>query len=258
MKSTIHLIDVTEFTLRDGSTSADWFGEALGTLGLLDSTELVVHDGVARMFPDPAKTVGAGRGIIVSGSSGAVFEDKPWIPPLLDFLRTAQGAGSSILGVCFGHHALAAALGGEVQWNVRGREMGTLPVYLTRAGERSPLFRGFASGDAVNLVHRTHVTRLPEGAVRLAFNQMTPAQAFRVGRSFGVQFHPEFTPAILRQLAELHGRILIEREHFLDSEEHLHDFVETFRETPSGRAVLRNFIDWISGAADRDVNEGSA
>jgi GMP synthase (glutamine-hydrolysing) len=255
MKATIYLIDVTEFTLRDQSTSADWFREAFRMLGLVDSIELVIHDGIARELPDPAETAGVCRGIIVSGSSGAVFEDKPWIPPLLAFLRAAHGAGSSILGVCFGHHALAAALGGEVKWNPRGREMGTVPIYLTPAGESSPLFRGFASGDAVPLVHRTHVTRLPEGAIRLAFNQMTPIQAFQAGRSFGVQFHPEFTPATLRALAELHGNVLIRREHFLDGEEHLHDFMTTFRETPSGRRILRNFVSWVSGNGDRGAGE---
>ena len=247
MKSIIYLLDVTEFKLPDLTTSADWFREAFRALGLLDAIELVVYDGVARRLPDPAETAGARRGVIVSGSSGAVFEDKPWIPPLLEFLRAAHAAGASILGVCFGHHALAAALGGEVKWNARGREMGTVPVYLTDEGKRSPLFRGFASGDSMNLVHRTHVTRLPEGAVRLAFNQMTPTQAFQIGRSFGVQPHPEFTPAILRQLAELHGRILIGREHFLDGEEHLRDFIGTFREAPTARLILRNFVEWTSG-----------
>lgn len=249
MKTTVHLIDVTEFVLPDGTASADWFREAFRSLGLLDSIEYIVYDGVAGKLPDPAATCEAGHGIIVTGSSGAVFEDKRWIPPLLDFMRAAHEAGSSILGVCFGHHALAAALGGEVKWNPRGREMGTVPIYLTPEGARSALFRGFASGGSMNLVHRTHVTRLPAGAVRLAFNQMTPVQAFQVGRSFGVQPHPEFTPSILRQLAEMNGKVLIRREHFLDSEEHLRNFITTFEDAPQARRILGNFLEWITGRA---------
>ncbi len=177
MKSTIHLIDVTDFTLSDATKSTHWFTAAFQALGLRDSIELVSHDGVEGKLPDLSDAVGAGRGVIVTGSSGAVFEDKPWIPPLLSFLRDAHAKEAAILGVCFGHHALAAALGGEVQWNVRGREMGTIPVYLTAEGRRSPILRGFSSGDRANLSHRTHVVRLPAGAVRLAFNQMTPTQA---------------------------------------------------------------------------------
>jgi len=249
MKTVVHLIDVTEFVLPDGTASADWFREAFRSLGVLDSIEYLVYDGLSGRLPDPAATSEAGHGIIVTGSSGAVFEDKRWIPPLLDFMRAAHEAGSSILGVCFGNHALAAALGGTVEWNRRGREMGTVPIYLTPEGAESPLFRGFASGERMNLVHRTHVTRLPAGAVRLAFNQMTPVQAFQVGRSFGVQPHPEFTPSILRQLAEMSGKVLIRREHFLDSEEHLRDFLTTFEDAPAARRILANFIEWVAGGS---------
>jgi GMP synthase-like glutamine amidotransferase len=248
MKSTIHLIDVTDFTLLDGTKSADWFGDAFRTLGLLDMIELVSYDGVGGELPEVAQASAPGGGVIVTGSSGAVFEHKPWIPPLLDFLRAAHAQEAAILGVCFGHHALAVALGGEVQWNVRGREMGTLPIYLTEEGKRSPIFRGFNSGDLVNLSHRTQVVRLPAGAARLAFNQMTSTQAFQIGRSFGVQPHPEFTPTVLRLLVERYAPLLIAKEHFLDDREHLANFVDTFADCPSARLVLRNFLEIASGA----------
>ncbi|HVO76692.1 MAG TPA: hypothetical protein VMT60_01780 [Candidatus Bathyarchaeia archaeon] len=247
MKSRIHLIDVTDFTIPDGTKSTDWFRDAFRDLGLLEEVDLRSHDGVAGALPDPAETAASRRGIIVSGSSGAVFEDKPWIPPLTSFLRDAHERGAWILGVCFGHHALAVALGGEVIFNPRGREMGTLPVYLTPEGERSPLFDGFSSGDFANLVHRTHVSRMPAGAVRLAFNQMTPTQAFQLGRSFGIQPHPEITPVQLRGLVDLYGAVLMGKEHFLDDREHLENFKKTFRETRNFRLILRNFVRMISG-----------
>jgi GMP synthase-like glutamine amidotransferase len=245
MKQIIHLLDVTDFTLKDGTVSADWFREAFTALGLLETVGFVVHDGTVGDLPTVSDAMGAGHGIIVSGSAGPVFDEKPWIEPLIRFLREAHEAHCWILGICFGHHALARALGGEVAFNPRGREMGTVPVYVTPAGERSALFEGFHSGDRVNLVHRTHVSRLPEGAVRLAFNQMTPTQAFQVRRSFGVQPHPEFTPAILTQLTELYGNVLTRREHFLDDAEHLENFKKTFRETPEFRLILRNFARMI-------------
>ena len=247
MKPVIHLIDVTDFTLPEGTKSTDWFREAFRALGLLEIIDFRSYDGAAGKLPDLALAAGDGHGIIVSGSAGPVFEKKEWIPALLALLRSAHEANSWILGVCFGHQALALAIGGTVTFNPRGREMGTVPVYLTREGEASPLFRGFASGDMANLVHRTHVARMPKGAARLAFNQMTSTQAFQLGRSFGVQPHPEFTPAELRGLTSLYGRILTGKEHFLDDREHLENFISSFRETPSFRLILRNFVRMISG-----------
>jgi len=247
MKPVIHLIDVTDLTLPDGTRSTDWFREAFRALGLLERIDFRSHDGVSGEYPDLALAAADGHGIIVSGSAGPVFEEKPWIPPLIEFLHDAHGKGAWILGVCFGHQALAVALGGTATFNPRGREMGTVPVYLTGEGARSPLFRGFVSGEMANLVHRTHVARMPEGAVRLAFNQMTSTQAFQLGRSFGVQPHPEFTPAELRGLTGLYGRALTGKEHFLDDREHLENFVATFGETPTFRLILRNFVMIISG-----------
>lgn len=246
MATTIHLIDVTDFRLPDGTRSADWFRDAFETLGLLGSVDLLVYDGTEGEFPSIERTSGDGNGIIVTGSAGPVYEDKSWIPPLLEFLGNAHGARCWILGICFGHHALAAALGGEVEENPRGREMGTVMMHLTPEGRDSPLFEGFKSGGKVNLVHRTHVTRMPEGSVRLAYNQMTRVQSFIVGRSIGYQPHPEITPEILEQLSRMYAPVLIRKEHFIDDRDHLEDFISSIEETPASMGILKNFVGMIS------------
>ncbi len=246
MKTAIHLIDVTDFRLLDGTGSADWFRGAFEALGLLDEIDFIVYDGTAGEFPPVDEVSDGGNGIIVTGSAGPVYEDKPWIPPLLEFLEEAHRARCWILGVCFGHHALAAALGGEVRENPRGREMGTVRIYLTPEGRSSPLFEGFESGGTANLIHRTHVTRMPEGAVRLAFNPMTRVQSFNLGRSFGYQPHPEVTPPILEQLSRMYAAVLIRKEHFVDDADHLEDLIAAFEETPASRLILKNFVDMIS------------
>jgi GMP synthase (glutamine-hydrolysing) len=246
MSPVIHIVDVTDFELPDGTRSFDWFRAAYEALGLAGKVELVRHDGTAGELPDAEAAAREGHGLIVSGSHGAVYEEKPWIPPLIAFLREAHGRGVWTLGICFGHHALAVALGGGVTLNPRGREMGTVQVYLTAEGERSPLLRGFRSGDPVNVVHRTHVSRLPAGGVRLAFNASTPTQSFQVGRSFGFQGHPEMTPVQLGQLVRLYGDRLINDEHFLEDEDHRDNFLATLRETPSARLILSNFAELVS------------
>ncbi|MBN1164431.1 MAG: type 1 glutamine amidotransferase [Candidatus Krumholzibacteriota bacterium] len=246
MTALIHLIDVTGFTLPDGTGSRDWFGNAFADLGLTPEIELRAYDGISGRLPAPGAMAAGGQGIIISGSRGSVNEDKPWIAPLIDFIREAHRLNAWILGICFGHQLLAKALGGTVEPNRRGREMGTVPIYLTPQGEQAPLLRGLRSGDWVNLVHRTHVTKLPPGAVRLAFNQMTPTQAFQAGRSFGFQPHPELGPEQLIQLTGMYREILINREGFLEDEDHLRDYLGTFRETPRSRAILLNYVRMIS------------
>lgn len=245
-RKTIHLIDVTDFRLSDGSGSAEWFTDAFAKLGLDGEAGLVVHDGTAGEYPSIEKCCGIGRGVIVSGSHGPVWEKKEWIPPLMDLIRDIHEREGWLLGVCFGHQALGHALGGEVVMNPRGREMGTVPVYLTDEGKANPLFAGFTSGDMASLAHRTHVSRLPEGAVRLAYNRITPNQAFVTRRSFGYQPHPELTPHHLRLMTDIYGSVLIRKEKFVDDKEHLASFKESFVDTPSSMAVLRNFVSMTS------------
>jgi len=250
LKVKVHLIDVTGFSLSDGTSSADWFKKAFLDTGLSEITDLVVYDGISGELPHPRVAAGDNSCLMVSGSYDPVLGDKPWIPKLIGLLRSTHELNGWILGICFGHHALALALGGEVENNPRGREMGSVPVFLTAEGMSDPLFEGFKSGDFTNLVHKTHVSRLPEGAVRLAFNQMTPTQSFVKGRAFGLQPHPEMTKSELVQLAEKYKNLMIRRERFLQDEEHFNNFIGSFRETPSSMAVLVNFIRMV----ERDGN----
>lgn len=245
VKAKLHLLDVTDFRLPDGSASVDWFRGAFSALDLNDRIELTVHDSTAGEFPPVESLDDPLTGILISGSYGVIWADKPWISGLIDFIRRVHDKGCWMLGICFGHHAIAHALGGEVVLNPRGREMGTVTINLTPEGSKEKLLAGISSGDQVNIMHLTHVSRMPRGAVRLAYNQVTPTMAFRTGNTFGYQAHPEFTPAHLSMLLDMFGNLLIRREKFLDDREHLENFRRSFRYTPRSMAVLANFVDLI-------------
>lgn len=110
----------------------------------------------------------------------------PWIAPQIDFLREAHERDVPVLGLCFGGQALAAALGGEVR-AAAAPEIGWLELESLDGGAIAP-------GPWFAWHHDTFT--LPPGARELARSAEYP-HAFRIGRSVGLQFHPEVTPKIV-------------------------------------------------------------
>jgi GMP synthase-like glutamine amidotransferase len=134
-------------------------------------------------WPDPTR-YGA---IAPLGAEQSVARSPdPWIAPQVAFLREAHERGVPVLGLCFGGQALAAALGGEVR-KAAEPEIGWVDLE-PRDGRAVPPGPWFAW-------HEDTFT-LPAGAQELARSAACP-HAFRIGRSVGLQFHPEVTPAIV-------------------------------------------------------------
>ena len=172
-----------------------WFGRALGReLPVLRAHQGERLDqGLQRVRP---------RGIIVTGSPLSVTEHAPWMEQLGDDLLRVAARGTPVLGVCFGHQLLARAAGGNVVVNPKGREIGTVRVQLTEAGQRDPLFAWERSGEIeVQATHLDAVDPLPPTATLLASNENCAAQAFRLSETVaGVQFHPELWAEAMRDL----------------------------------------------------------
>ncbi len=127
--------------------------------------------------PGDAAVVALGSDRSVHASSDA------WIAAEVAFLRAAHEARVPVLGICFGAQALAAALGGSVR-RAPDPEIGWIDV----AGQRPEAGRWFAWHE--------DLVAPPPGAVVRASTPLA-CQAFALGRSAGVQFHPEVTPAIV-------------------------------------------------------------
>ena len=135
--------------------------------------------------------------VVVTGSRASVYWDEAWIEPLLAYIADAAAAGVPILGVCYGHQAVAEALGGRVA-GMDGFELGYNTV--ERVGE-DPLFAGIDDSFTVFTTHGDTVVELPPGATLLAKNDYG-VHAFRVGDAWGVQFHPEYDARTARDIAE--------------------------------------------------------
>jgi len=182
--------------------------------------------------------------IISLGSEFAAFDDSiPWIEKERRLLAQAADADVPVLGICFGAQLLARVLGGQAY---RGQlaEIGWLPV-RSRARElisEGPWFQW----------HFDTFT-LPPGARLLADSDAGP-QAFTIGRSLGVQFHPEVTPQIMEDWVRVY-------RHELDQEgvDPARLLEETHKRAPSTRAAAWRLFDGFlehAGATREAVRGG--
>jgi GMP synthase-like glutamine amidotransferase len=119
-------------------------------------------------------------------------EEHGWLRPELEYLSGRLEAGTPMLGVCLGSQLLARAAGATV-FRSAEPEVGWLSVELTEAAATDPLATSLPERfDAFQWHHYTH--DLPAGAVELARSRVC-TQAFRLGRAWGIQFHPEVRAA---------------------------------------------------------------
>lgn len=95
------------------------------------------------------------------------------------------------LGACYGVGVLGCHLNGVVD-DTYSEPVGPTFVELSDDGRDDPLLGVLPDRFEAFVGHKEAITRLPEGAVRLAGSQACPVQAFRVGRNvWATQFHPE-------------------------------------------------------------------
>ena len=132
-----------------------------------------------------------------------VTERLRWSERTASWLALEVASGTPTLGICYGHQLLGHALGGLVQQNPLGWELGTVEVTLRGPGLHDEILGGNGATFRVHVSHAQSVLRLPKNAVRLATNARDINQAFRVGpHAWGVQFHPEFDAEIVQAYIE--------------------------------------------------------
>ncbi len=137
--------------------------------------------------------------VVVTGAHEMVTDGALWIQASAEWLRGLLDERVPVLGICYGHQLLARALGGEVGYHPRGREVGTVMVSCNSEGREDTLLGILPPSFPAYASHAQSVLELPPEAVRLASSDFDSNHAFRVGdRAWGVQFHPEFSEAVMR------------------------------------------------------------
>lgn len=138
----------------------------------------------------------AGAVIVLGGAMGVHDEAQhPFLRAVKGFMGEILSAGTPLFGICLGGQLLADVAGGVVSSNCCG-EKGLVDITLTAAGSADPLFAGIGQRFRAYQWHNDSFT-VPPGATHLATATVCPAQGFRIGNAWGVQFHPEVDSAIV-------------------------------------------------------------
>jgi GMP synthase-like glutamine amidotransferase len=173
---------------------------------------------------------------VITGSRHSVHDDLPWITTLMDLIREIHGRERPLLGVCFGHQAIAQALGGLVSPNPKGWDMGTRKVSLS---PEAGLFTALSSlPDPFRILesHQDEVVRLPPGARHLARSDFTEHEMMFVEPSvLSMQGHPEFDSEVVRAIIE------DRRKRGIISSNYAQDALRTLS-VPPDRAALQRLL----------------
>ena len=128
-------------------------------------------------------------GVVITGSSAFVTDESAWIETLFSHIRTIEKAGTKLFAVCFGHQAVAMALGGKVEYRdivLGAPEINVMAQkdWMQPEAESMRLFGG----------NFQQVTCAPESLEVLASHPDCPIAMMAKGQHLmTVQFHPEFS-----------------------------------------------------------------
>jgi GMP synthase (glutamine-hydrolysing) len=151
-----------------------------------------VIDPLTGALPDPHSI----DRLIITGSSSMVTDPTPTDLLAFRWLERVLAAERPVLGLCYGHQMLGHVLGGKVGPLPGGPEIGVADVTLNAAHD--PLFSACAPHQRVAVIHWQTILRLPSGAHILGSGKRDPHQAVRFAKNvWGVQFHPEFSRAVM-------------------------------------------------------------
>ena len=140
-------------------------------------------------------------GYVITGSPSSVNDDDPWITGLMAFIRELDSQKIPTVGACFGHQAIAAALGGQVGKNPAGWGLGIAPTtfhhhldWMDPAHEMLELYTA----------HNEQVLKLPDRARVVGSSPIAPVGSYAIGNHiFTTQHHPEITPDYMHDLVNV-------------------------------------------------------
>jgi GMP synthase-like glutamine amidotransferase len=174
---------------------ADMVGKLMG-----EGKETRTFDITAGEWP---AEISAFEAYALTGSPAGVYDDLPWIMKLMDFLRQARGQ-AKVVGVCFGHQAMAQAFGGHVVKSPKGWGVGRHRYEVKASAVWMARSDGAGQADAIAAPasHQDQVVVAPPGSRTVLASAFTPFAGLDYGDAISFQFHPEFSADFAQALIE--------------------------------------------------------
>ena len=162
------------------------------------SLEYAVYDVELGEYPVDIDEVDA---YLITGSKSSVYEDKPWIIELMEFVRELNRRHKKLLGFCFGHQLVAQALGGKTERSAKGWGVGLHTHRFTTV----PSWHDQGDVDLNILVsHQDQVVAVPHSARVLAGSEFCENAVCQIGdHILTFQGHPEFVSEYSRELLSI-------------------------------------------------------
>lgn len=158
--------------------------------------ELRVWDAVLGELPD----IQACDGAILTGSPASVNQTEAWMPAFNEWLKAALQDGLPLIGLCYGHQAIAHVLGAPVGPSPQGWSLGYEPTHFQ---VQETWMQPSAQTLRLYSAHNEQVLQLPPGARLLGGDAHCPIGAYAIGEQvLCSQYHPEMTPDFIAALVE--------------------------------------------------------
>lgn len=170
--------------------------------------------------------------VLMGGPMSVLDESEyPYFVDEKEFCRKLTYLGRPMLGICLGAQMIANAHGAAIKKNEE-KEIGWHPITHLNSGEVQTVFHWH--GETFDL---------PEGATLLASSAACKNQAFKLGNSYGLQYHIETTPESMESIIQNCGAELVETGMFIQDVRDIRS--KAARHMHAANRSLEHLIDQI-------------
>lgn len=181
--------------------------------------------------------------VIVGGTGDfGVYEVRDKYPHVYEQLKQiaykARELKMPVLNVCM--QFWAVLFGGEIKTDESRQEVGAFTIKLTKEAKNDSLFCDMPQEFKAQVGHKDYVSKLPENAVLLAYSDLCPAHAYKIGnKEYAMQFHPELDKQGYLE------RVNFYRSYAPSDPEEFDKLIKSAEESPESVKLMERFVDRV-------------